>query len=71
MVQIIAIIPYPMVAYFYMKTDGPGHRRLDQISGQTINTSQQLLILLSPIASSADLVAATTSISRTSLAGVR
>jgi len=53
-----------------MKTDGPGHRNLVELSGQTINTSQQLLIPLSPIASSADKVAATT-FSRTSLAGVR
>ena len=59
------------VAYFCMDTEGPGHRIVDEFSGQTINTSQHLLIPLSSIVSSAHQVAASSSISRTCPAGVR
>ena len=70
-IPVIAIIPYPMVAYFQMKTDGSRHRNVDDIFDRTINTSQHLLIPFFPIARSADQVTTSRSIARSCSAGVR
>jgi len=68
--QKIAIIPYPVVAYFYMDTDGSRHRIVDEFFGQTIHPSQYLLILFSSIVSSSALVATSSLASRTCPVGV-